>query len=155
MRTFRGRAAGVDHGGSRLGLPRQPRRGDTQEDPLGSLWRVALWCSGADICGKFRRGCRASTDQRQCAGVAFLPFPLTIAIAILRDHLFDIDTILNRTLVYGGLRGIIVASYLVIVTALGTLFQAQGNLLISLVAAGVVAVLFQPLRSGSSDWLTG
>ena len=81
-------------------------------------------------------------------GLLILPFPLTIAIAILRYRLFDIDTILNRTLVYGGLTGIVVASYVVIVTALGALLQAQGNLLIALVATGVIAVLFQPLRSG-------
>ncbi len=79
-------------------------------------------------------------------GLLVLPLPLAIAIAILRDHLFDIDTILNRTLVYGGLSGLIAGIYIAIVAGLGTLFQARGNLLISLVAAGVVAVLFQPLR---------
>ncbi|HEU4783494.1 MAG TPA: histidine kinase, partial [Ktedonobacterales bacterium] len=79
-------------------------------------------------------------------GLIALPLPLAIAIAILHDHLFDIDTILNRTLVYGGLSGLIAGIYILIVGVLGTLFHAQGNLLISLVAAGVVAVLFQPLR---------
>lgn len=79
-------------------------------------------------------------------GLLVLPFPLAIAIAILRHHLFDIDTVLNRTLVYGGLSGIIAGIYIAIVAVLGTLFQARGNLLIALVAAGVVAVLFQPLR---------
>ena len=79
-------------------------------------------------------------------GLLVLPLPLAIAIAILRDHLFDIDTILNRTLVYGGLSGLIAGIYIAIVAVLGALFQARGNLLISLVAAGVVAMLFQPLR---------
>lgn len=79
-------------------------------------------------------------------GLLVLPFPLAIAIAILRHHLFDIDTVLNRTLVYGGLSGLIAGIYIVLVGTLGTLFQAQGNLLIALVAAGVVAALFQPLR---------
>ena len=81
-------------------------------------------------------------------GLLILPYPISIAIAILRHRLFDIDTILNRTLVYGGLTGIVIGSYVVIVTLLGALFQAQGNLLIALVATGVIAVLFQPLRSG-------
>ncbi len=79
-------------------------------------------------------------------GLLALPLPIAIAIAILHDHLFDIDTILNRTLVYGGLTGLIAGIYILIVGALGALFQLQGSLLISLVAAGVVAVLFQPLR---------
>src|SRR5262249_39236923 len=69
--------------------------------------------------------------------------------AVLHDHLFDIDTILNRTLVYGGLSGLIAGIYILIVGALGWLFQSQENLLIALVAAGAVAVLFQPLR----QWL--
>jgi two-component system NarL family sensor kinase len=79
-------------------------------------------------------------------GLLVLPLPLSIAIAILRHRLFDIDTILNRTLVYGSLSGIVAGVYIVIVAALGTIFQARGNLLIALVAAGAVAVLFQPLR---------
>lgn len=79
-------------------------------------------------------------------GLLVLPFPLTIAIAILRHHLFDIDTILNRTLVYGGLSAIVAGIYIAIVAGLDVFFRARGNLLISLVAAGVVAVLFQPLR---------
>jgi signal transduction histidine kinase len=79
-------------------------------------------------------------------GLLVLPLPIAIAIAILHDHLFDIDTILNRTLVYGGLSGLIAGIYILIVGGLSTLFQTRGNLLISLVAAGVVAVLFQPLR---------
>jgi len=79
-------------------------------------------------------------------GLLVLPLPLSIAIAILRHRLFDIDTILNRTLVYGSLSGIVAGIYVVLVGMLGIIFQAQGNLLIALVAAGAVAVLFQPLR---------
>jgi len=81
-------------------------------------------------------------------GLLVLPFPLTIAIAILRHRLFDIDTLLNRTLVYVGLTGTVVGIYVLIVGLLGTLLQTRFNLAISLVATGVVAVLFQPLRVG-------
>ncbi|MBV9613884.1 MAG: sensor histidine kinase [Ktedonobacteraceae bacterium] len=75
-----------------------------------------------------------------------LLIPLTIAIAILRYRLWDIDLIINRTLVYGGLSAGIIGFYVFLVTALGTLLRAEGNLLISLFATGLVAVLFQPLR---------
>ncbi|PWT78906.1 MAG: hypothetical protein C5B60_00475, partial [Chloroflexi bacterium] len=76
-----------------------------------------------------------------------LLFPLSIGFAILRARLWDIDVIINRTLVYGVLTVCVVAMYVLVVGALGTLIGTTGNLLISLVAAGLVAVLFQPLRA--------
>jgi hypothetical protein len=79
-------------------------------------------------------------------GLIGLLFPLTIAIAILRHNLFDIDTLLNRALVYGGLTAVIIIVYVLVVGILGTILQAQGNLFVALVATGLAAVLFQPLR---------
>src|SRR5207302_1538246 len=77
----------------------------------------------------------------------FVPIPLSIGIAILRYRLWDIDIIINRTLVYGALTTSVVGLYMLVVVSLGTLFQAQGNLVISLLATGLIAVLFQPLRT--------
>jgi signal transduction histidine kinase len=71
---------------------------------------------------------------------------LCFGVAIFRRRLWDIDLIVNRTLVYGGLTVSVVGLYVLLVGGLGALFQAQGNLLISLLAAGLIAVLFQPLR---------
>jgi signal transduction histidine kinase len=79
-------------------------------------------------------------------GVIILTFPAALTVAILRHNLFDIDTLLNRTLVYGALTGLVIALYVVLVSTLGVIFQARGNLFIALVATGLVAVLFQPLR---------
>ncbi len=73
--------------------------------------------------------------------------PLALGIAILRYRLWDIDIIINRTLVYGLLTASVIGSYVLVVGVLGTLLQLQGNLLISLLATGLVAVLFQPLRT--------
>ncbi len=72
--------------------------------------------------------------------------PLALAVAILRYRLFDIDIIINRTLVYGFLTACIVGLYILAVGFLGVLLQAQGRLAISLAATGLVAVIFQPLR---------
>jgi hypothetical protein len=44
------------------------------------------------------------------------------------------------------LTAIVIGIYALVVGALGALLQAQGNFVIALVAAGLVAVLFQPLR---------
>jgi signal transduction histidine kinase len=72
--------------------------------------------------------------------------PVALAVVILRHNLFSLDLVVNRTLVYGSLTAVVVALYAGVVGAMSLVFQGQGNLLISLLAAGLVAVLFQPLR---------
>ena len=81
--------------------------------------------------------------------LSMLLIPLSIGAAILRHRLFDIDLVINRTLVYGALTACIVGIYVLVVGYLGVLFRVDGNLLISLAATGVVAVLFAPLK----EWL--
>src|SRR5829696_2025228 len=78
---------------------------------------------------------------------SLLVVPIFTYIAIVRHHLYDIDVVINRTLVYGALSACVVGIYVLAVVALGALFQARGNLAVSLLATGLVAVLFQPLRS--------
>jgi signal transduction histidine kinase len=79
--------------------------------------------------------------------LGFLMVPLSIGMAILRARLWDIDLLINRTLVYGALTASVVGLYVLVVGYLGTLFQTSGNLFVSLVATGIVALIFQPLRS--------
>lgn len=74
-----------------------------------------------------------------------LVLTVCLAVAVLRYRLFDIDLVINRTLVYSSLSAFVVLLYVLTVGALGVLFS-QGNPAISLVATGLVAVLFQPLR---------
>ena len=80
---------------------------------------------------------------------ALLLIPLSIGIAVLRYHLFDIDILINRTLLYGALTVSVVGVYVLVVGYLSVLFRAAGgqaNLAISVLATGFVALLFQPLR---------
>lgn len=79
-------------------------------------------------------------------GLVGVLFPLAVAIAILRQNLFDIDTLLNRTLVYGALTAGTMGLYVFIVGYLGSLLQARDRSLIAFLTTGLVAVLFQPLR---------
>ena len=88
-----------------------------------------------------------SDEIRTVAVFALLVLPVFTYIAILRHRLYDIDVIINCTLVYGALSACVVLIYMLAVVALGAHFQAQGNLAVSLLATGLVAVLFQPLRS--------
>jgi len=73
-------------------------------------------------------------------------FPVTCAIAIVRHRLWDIDLLINRTLVYASLTALIVLMYSVVVVGLSTMLQTRSLELSGLLAAGIIAVLFQPVR---------
>jgi hypothetical protein len=77
--------------------------------------------------------------------------PISIGIAILRYRLYDIDIIINRTLVYGSLTLMLALVYFGGVTATQALFRAltgqeQQPQLAIVVSTLVIAALFTPLR---------
>ena len=71
---------------------------------------------------------------------------VTITISVLRYRLWDIDILINRTLVYGALTGIVVSAFVIIVGFLSILFQSSGNSIVAIIATGLIALLFNPLR---------
>ena len=81
--------------------------------------------------------------------VGFSLVPVTIAVAVLRYRLYDIDLLINRALVYGALTGTLLAVYFGSVVVLQNLLRAltgqESNLAI-VVATLAAAALFQPLR---------
>ena len=72
--------------------------------------------------------------------------PVCFTIAITRYQLWQIDVVVNRTLVYGALTAVIVTFYILVVGSLGLLFRSSNSMLITLLATGLAAVLFQPAR---------
>jgi signal transduction histidine kinase len=74
--------------------------------------------------------------------------PISIAIAMLKYRLYDIDLVIHKSLVYGALAVFITAVYVGIVVGIGAAIGSGGrpNLLLSIVATAVVAVAFQPVR---------
>ncbi len=78
--------------------------------------------------------------------LAALFLPVTLLIAILFYRLWNIDLLVKKTFVYGTLIAISISFYIIIVGTLNTLLQTQGNYIISLIAAGLLAVTFQPLQ---------
>jgi hypothetical protein len=77
--------------------------------------------------------------------------PIAIGVAILRYRLYEIDTLINRTLVYGALTAALVAVYVGSVVALQGLLRALtgGESQLAIVASTLaVAAMFTPLRRG-------
>jgi two-component system NarL family sensor kinase len=70
---------------------------------------------------------------------------LGVMVAVVRHGLFDIDRLLSRSLVYGGLTIIVSGLYLAVVSGLGLAIERSG-VGAAVVASGLVAVAFQPAR---------
>jgi hypothetical protein len=81
--------------------------------------------------------------------IALAPIPVSIALAVTRSHLWDIDVVINRTLVYGSLTVTLAALYIGAVIALQSLFRivtGQSSDLAVAIATLAVAALFNPWR---------
>ncbi|HVS04725.1 MAG TPA: histidine kinase [Candidatus Dormibacteraeota bacterium] len=74
--------------------------------------------------------------------------PVATAIAVLKYRLYDIDLVINKSLVYGALAIFITTVYVAIVVGIGRLVGTSGkpNLGLSILATALVAVAFQPVR---------
>jgi signal transduction histidine kinase len=85
-------------------------------------------------------------------GGFFCLVPLAIARAVLRHRLWDIDPILNRAVVFGGLTVVLTGVYALVVGWLGRAAALEGLSWASFAAAVVVAVLFEPARRRLQRW---
>ena len=75
--------------------------------------------------------------------------PISIAFAILRSRLYDIDTIINKALVYGSLTGLLAAVYAGLIIGLQALVRGltnQDSSVAVVISTLAIAALFQPLR---------
>lgn len=85
--------------------------------------------------------------------LVILALPITFFIAIQRHRLYDIDTIINRTLVYGSVTVMLAAVYIACIVGLQalsrTLLRTHGNPnepLTIVISTVLIAALFQPLQ---------
>jgi len=78
--------------------------------------------------------------------VGFLALPTAATIAILKYRLYDIDIVINKTVVYGVLAAFFTAIYVAVVVGIGAAVGSRSNTPLTIVAAVLMAVAFQPVR---------
>jgi hypothetical protein len=98
-------------------------------EPMGALWLE--WVSSVLVV------------------VGVVGLPVAVGTAILRYHLYNIDLIINRTLVYGALTAVLVVLYFGSIVVLQLLFRTLtggGSQLVVVASTLAIAALFNPLR---------
>jgi signal transduction histidine kinase len=155
-----------------LGLPLPRSRFHIVESASVPLLLVAIVGSLAALAARYRRASADERDQLRwlliavgllvvsfalvgsstaAAGnllalVAIPLLPLSIGVAVLRRRLDGVDVTVRRSLVYGWLLAAGLAVYAGVVLVLDAVLRGHAQPVVTLVAAGAVAVLYQPLR---------
>jgi signal transduction histidine kinase len=93
------------------------------------------------------RGPMLEGIQGTVNGLAVLAIPVGAGIGVLKHRLYDIDLLISKTFVYGGLVAFIIVVYLLVVVGVGTLTGARGNPGLAVLATAAAAVAFQPVRA--------
>jgi signal transduction histidine kinase len=70
----------------------------------------------------------------------------SVAIAILKYRLYDIDLVINKTLVFGALAAFFTLVYVAVVVGIGTVIGSRSSTVLTIAAAVLIAVAFNPVR---------
>jgi len=73
--------------------------------------------------------------------------PVSCGIAILKHGLYDLDVVVSKTVVYGVLAAFFTAVYVAVVVGIGTAIGSTRNPFLTVLAAAVIALAFNPVRA--------
>jgi hypothetical protein len=97
-------------------------------------------------------GAATGTGWDALFGLSLAAIPVSIAIAVLKYRLYDLDRIVSRTVTYALVAALLVAAYGLIVLGLGS-FLGRDNPLAIAAATLAAAALFNPLRTRIRGWV--
>ena len=83
-----------------------------------------------------------------------LPFPIFVAVAIVRHGAFDFDVVVRRSLVYGTLTVAVILVYVIAAAALGAVIGSASPFAVSLLATGAAALAALPIRDALQSAVT-
>jgi serine phosphatase RsbU (regulator of sigma subunit) len=116
----------------------------------GTIVGIGPWVIGF-VAPLVISGSRWGAIQTALVWLCMLAIPLAFAFAILRYHLMDIDTVVNRSLVYVALSAVLVGLYLLLTAALSRLFLAlsgrSSDTTVVLLSTLGAATAFAPART--------
>lgn len=118
------------------------------------LFGVGLFCGVLVVFAMTPRSFQSSVVVQDLLNVVFLLFPISVAIAILRYRLFDIDLIIRRTLTYAVLAALLALVYfgsVILLQQLFALVSGQRSEVITVLSTLAIAALFVPLRRRIQD----
>ena len=81
--------------------------------------------------------------------LAFVVLFTAVAVAVLKYRLYDIDVVISKTVVYATLAAFFTAVYVAVVVGLGTAIGSTHDPFLTVAAAAVIAVAFNPVREGA------
>lgn len=129
-----------------LGVRVRRSRGEERQQLWWFMWAMAVSIAAVLAAFLVTIPDRSPLVRDVLLGLAVLTVPLATGIAITRYRLYDIDLLVNRTLVYGGLTAVVLSVYVTTVTVTGRLVQDLTDWQTALPATGMVALVMLPLR---------
>lgn len=105
--------------------------------------------------GAIAFGIDAQQTQTLASYATMVGLPFLVAsygVGIVRYRLYEIDVVINRSIVFGLLAAFITSVYVAIVVGLGSLFDSRSNLVLAVAATAVIAVVFEPVRQLVQRW---
>lgn len=85
--------------------------------------------------------------------IAFVAIPISLTFALMRSRLWDVDLVINRSLVYGGVAVVVVLIFAGILFGLQLVIGQTQPLMALIIAVGVAALVFRPLRNSIQHWV--